>query len=63
MNEYPLHWSVFENDIESLKRNLSRTPRVISLTCNFFQIGSINIYLNTRMKSTKRIYATRQPWN
>lgn len=27
MNEFPLHWSVYENDVESLKSLLKRTPK------------------------------------
>jgi len=41
MNEYPLHWYVFENDVEALKQQLSRVTRVsclvFFLVCwNFF---------------------------
>ena len=28
MNEYPLHWYVFENDVESLKKCLSKISKV-----------------------------------
>ena len=28
MIEYPLHWYVFENDVESLKKQLGKTPKV-----------------------------------
>lgn len=31
MNEYPLHWYVYENDVESLKKCLNTTPKVSNI--------------------------------
>jgi len=28
MNEYPLHWYVFENDLDALKQHISKMSKV-----------------------------------
>ncbi len=50
-NEFPLHYSVIENDTEDLRKNLLKTPKVLNIY--FLNIKKIKIlkifYFQLRM--------------
>ena len=43
MNEYPLHWLVFENKIDALKNQLKKTPKVKILFIKILKLNRLSI--------------------